>query len=143
MSQQEVKNTIEKTQWYPHSIDKVWKALTETEQVSKWLAPTNFTGTIVGSKYALHSTKEECSVVEGVIKEASPYTLVYSWIALNHKEIETEVKWDLTEENNGTKVNMVHSGILKYEKQAAQEMFGSFSNGWTRCFSQIDDVLKS
>lgn len=135
-------NTIEKTQWYPHSIDKVWKALTETEQVTQWLAPTNFKGK-KGAKYSLHSVKNECDVVEGIVKEASPYTLVYSWIALNHKEVETEVRWTLTEEKDGTKVNMIHSGILKYEKQAAEEMFGSFSNGWKRCFTQINDVLNN
>ena len=142
METQTAQNTIEKTQWYPHSIDKVWGALTETEHVSKWLAPTNFKGE-VGAEYELHSPKDDCSVVAGVVTESTPYTLVYSWIALNHKDIETEVRWNLTKEKNGTKVNMVHSGILKYNKEAAQEMFGSFSNGWKRCFLQIGDVLNS
>lgn len=140
MDTKTVKDTIEKTKWFPHSIDKVWRALTETEQVAQWLAPTNFEGR-VGAKYALHSPKEDCSVVEGIVKEASPYTLVYSWVALNHKEVETQVKWDLVEENNGTTVNMIHSGILGYEAQAAAEMFGSFTNGWERCFMQIEGVL--
>ncbi|MBL4708259.1 MAG: SRPBCC domain-containing protein [Flavobacteriales bacterium] len=140
MKAETVTNTIEKTQWFPHSIDKVWKALTETEQVSQWLAPTDFKGK-KGAKYALHSPKDDCSVVEGIVKEASPYTLTYSWIALNHKEVETEVKWNLTEENNGTTVNMIHSGMLQYEKQAGEAMFASFSGGWERCFTQIADVL--
>ena len=101
MKSETVQNTIEKAQWFPHSIDKVWKALTETEQVTQWLAPTNFKGE-KGAKYSLHSAKDDCNVVEGIVKEATPYTLIYSWTALNHKEVETEVKWNLTEENNGT-----------------------------------------
>ena len=140
MKTQTVQNTIEKTQWFPHSIDKVWRAITENEQVAQWLAPTDFKGE-VGAKYALHSPKADCSVVEGIVKEASPYTLIYSWVALNHKEVETEVKWELSEEKNGTKVNMVHSGILQYEKQAGEEMFASFTGGWERCFNQIEELL--
>ena len=141
MTTQKVQDTIEKTQWYPHAIDKVWKAITETDQVSKWLAPTNFKAE-VGSKYELHSEEAKCNVVAGEVKVATPYTLIYSWVALNHKEVETEVKWNLTEENNGTTISMVHSGILKYEKQAAEAMFGSFSGGWKRCFNDIGTVLE-
>lgn len=140
MKAQTVQNTIEKTQWFPHPIDKVWRALTETKQVSQWLAPTDFKGE-KGAKYSLHSPKEECNVVEGIVKEASPYTLIYSWVALNHKEVETEVTWKLTEEKNGTTVHMIHSGILKYEKLAGEEMFASFSGGWNRCFIQIGELL--
>jgi len=137
-----VENTIEKTQWYPHPIDKVWKALTQTEQVSKWLAPTNFKAE-VGAKYELHSSEAECNVVEGVVKEVKPYTLVYSWIALNYKNVITEVRWNLTKEKDGTKVSMIHSGILRYDGKAADEMFESFSGGWKRCFNQIEEVLNS
>lgn len=140
MKSETVKNTIEKTQWFPHSIEKVWRALTETEQVTQWLAPTNFKG-VKGAQYSLHSIKDECNVVEGIVKEASPYTLIYSWTAMNHKTVETEVKWVLTTENKGTKVHMVHSGILQYDQQAGVEMFSSFFDGWKRCFSQIEDVL--
>ena len=140
MEKQAVKNTIEKEEWFPHSIDKVWKAITETEHVSKWLAPTNFKAE-AGAKYTLHSPKDECSMVEGVVKEATPYTLVYSWVALNHKEVETEVKWQLIEEKEGTKVSMIHSGIFRYEQQAGEEMFTSFTDGWARCFNQIGEVL--
>ena len=142
MNTQTVENTIEKTQWFPHSIDKVWAAITKNEHVSKWLAPTNFKGE-KGTHYELHSPKEDCNVVSGVVKEATPYTLIYSWTALNHKDVETQVRWDLTEENNGTKVNMKHTGILKYEKKAGEEMFTSFSNGWKRCFIQIEEVLNN
>jgi uncharacterized protein YndB with AHSA1/START domain len=51
-----VKDTLEKTQWFAHSIDTVWNAITETEQVSKWLVPTDFKAE-VGASYSLKTQK--------------------------------------------------------------------------------------
>ena len=37
----------------------------------------------------------------------------------------------------------IESELGGYEKQLAEEMFSSFSGGWTRCFKQIGDVLNN
>ena len=92
-----IKDTLEKTQWFAHSIDKVWKAITETEQVSKWLVPTDFKAE-VGSSYTLKNPKDDCNMVTGKVLEADPYKLVYSWINETCKEVVTLITWNLVEE---------------------------------------------
>lgn len=135
-----VKDTIEKTQWYAHSIDTVWNAITETEQVSQWLVPTDFKAE-VGASYTLKNPKDDCDMVRGEVLEASPYTLVYSWINETCKEVVTLITWNLVEENNGTTLNMVHSGISQYDNDTAPDMIESYTGGWERCFNNLGEIL--
>jgi len=77
MKIEEITDSIIQTKWFNQPIDKVWKAITENNQVSKWLVPTNFKAE-VDFKYFLQDPKSECNVFTGTVKKASPYTLVYT-----------------------------------------------------------------
>jgi uncharacterized protein YndB with AHSA1/START domain len=134
------KDTIEKTQWFPQNIDRVWSAITETEQVSKWLVPTDFKAE-VGTSYALKSQEDGCDMVTGKVLEANPYKLVYSWINESAKDVETIITWTLKPEKHGTSLTMVHSGILKYSNDVAPNMVESYTGGWKRCFSNMTEIL--
>ncbi|GAB5417393.1 MAG: hypothetical protein Crog4KO_29750 [Crocinitomicaceae bacterium] len=140
MDTTEKKDVIAKNQWFNHPIQKVWEAITNTEQVSKWLVPTNFKAE-VGFQYALHDPKAECNVVTGTVLKASPYTLVYSWINETVKDVETLITWELTEENGGTRLSMTHSGISNYSKAQMNDMIDSYSSGWIRCFDNLNELL--
>lgn len=133
--------TIKKEQWFPHGIDKVWAALTETDKVSQWLVPTNFKG-IEGAAYQLSDPKDECNVVSGVVTKAEPYTLVYTWIDEGWKNIETTVEWELQAKDGGTLVKLNHSGISAFEPEVAKKQFANFSGGWKHCFLRLEEVLK-
>lgn len=135
-----VKDTIEKTQWFAHSIDKVWNAITENEQVSQWLVPTDFKAE-VGAQYTLKNPEDNCDMVTGKVLEATPYKLVYSWINETCKEVVTTITWDLVEENNGTSLTMVHSGISQYDNDTAPKMIESYTGGWKRCFDNLGEIL--
>ena len=133
-------DTIEKTRWFAHPIDKVWNAITQTEQVSQWLVPTDFKA-VAGSNYVLRSTKDDCNVVTGKVVEATPYKLVYTWINEKSKDVVTTVSWNLVEENEGTTLTMIHSGISGYDANTAPEMIEDYTNGWNRCFNNLGEIL--
>lgn len=135
-----IKDTLEKTQWFAHSIDKVWKAITETEQVSQWLVPTDFKAE-VGASYSLKNPKDNCDMVTGKVLEADPYKLVYSWINETCKEVVTLITWNLVEEKDGTTLTMVHSGISQYDSDTAPKMIESYTGGWERCFNNLGEIL--
>jgi uncharacterized protein YndB with AHSA1/START domain len=136
-----IKDTLEKTQWFPHTIDKVWLAITETEQVSKWLVPTDFKAE-VGANYALKSPEDGCDMVTGKVIEANPYKLIYSWINASCNEVETIITWTLKSEKEGTSLTMIHSGISGYPNEVAPKMIESYTGGWERCFNNLGEILK-
>jgi len=135
-----VSDTITKTKWFNQPIDKVWKAITENDQVSQWLVPTNFKAE-VGFQYALQDPKNECNVVTGKVLKASPYELVYSWINEEVKNVETTVSWTLEEEKGGTLLKMTHSGIAQYQEEDRAKMIDSYTAGWNRCFDNLTSLL--
>ena len=135
MKIEEITDSIIQTKWFNQPIDKVWKAITENNQVSKWLVPTNFKAE-VDFKYFLQDPKSECNVFTGTVKKASPYTLVYTWI----NEVETLVSWELIEEKGGTLLQMTHSGISNYTTGVKPKMVESYTSGWVRCFDNISSL---
>jgi len=140
MNTTEIQDSIQKTKWFNQSIQRVWQAITENQEVSQWLVPTDFKAE-VGSSYCLKDPKDNCNMVTGMVKEASPYTLIYSWINEAVKDVETTVRWDLVEENGGTTLTMTHSGISKYSDNVRTEMINSYTGGWERCFDNLNNML--
>tara|TARA_B100000508_G_C11439096_1_gene267738 strand:- start:757 stop:1182 length:426 start_codon:yes stop_codon:yes gene_type:complete len=141
MNTHPINDTITKSKWLNQPIDKVWSAITENDQVSQWLVPTNFKAE-VGFHYALRDAKGECNLVTGTVLEASPYSLAYTWINEEAASIETIVRWKLSEENGGTLLEMTHSGIAKYHEEVKAKMLETYTAGWKRCFSNIDELLQ-
>ncbi|MEQ8624246.1 MAG: SRPBCC domain-containing protein [Vicingaceae bacterium] len=141
MKTDQTTDSIVKSQWFKQPIDKVWKAITENNQVSQWLVPTNFKAE-VGFNYYLQDPKGECNVVTGTVKKATPYSLEYTWINEEVKEVETLVSWELIEEKGGTLLKMAHSGIAKYQEAVKAKMAESYTAGWNRCFDNITSLLK-
>lgn len=78
--------------------------------------------------------------ITGEVKEANPYTLIYTWI-VQDTNTETTVKWELEEIENGTKLHLEHSGISNYEGETAVNMFNSFSGGWAECIENLTKHL--
>ena len=134
-----MKDVIIKEQIFNHSIDKVWNAISKAEEISTWFIKADFKAE-PGFKYSFKSDGENCTEINGVIKEANPYTLVYSWIVQN-TNVETIVKWQLEKTENGTKLYLEHSGIANYPGDTAVTMFNSFKGGWDNCVSELSKYL--
>ncbi|HMB62863.1 MAG TPA: SRPBCC domain-containing protein [Eudoraea sp.] len=134
-------DVITKEHHFGHPIQRVWNAISRAEEISAWFIKADFRAE-VGYKYTFTASEEQnCTQITGVVKEANPYTLVYTWVVADTKA-ETTVKWALEETETGTKLFLEHSGISNYEGESAVAMFGSFDKGWDHCITELSGYLK-
>ena len=135
-----MKDTITKEEIINHSVDKVWNAITKAEEISTWFIQADFKAE-VGTPYTFTASEDKgCVKITGVVKEASPYTLIYTWVVENTDTV-TTVKWVLEDQNGMTKLYLEHSGIANYPGESAVQMFESFSGGWINCINKLQDYL--
>ena len=131
---------ITKEEMINHSIEKVWSAITKAEEISTWFIQADFKAE-VGMPYTFTASEDKgCITIKGEVKEASPYTLVYTWI-VQDTDVETTVKWVLEADGENTKLYLEHSGIANYPGESAVQMFESFSGGWKRCVEGLQSYL--
>ncbi|MEO9485771.1 MAG: SRPBCC domain-containing protein [Ekhidna sp.] len=135
-----MKDALTKEKTFAHSIDKVWKAITEGEEISKWFIQADFKAE-VGYEYTFTAAEEHGgTIIKGKVLSATPYTLEYSW-RVGDTEIDTIVSWQLEESADGTKLMLEHSGISNFPEEAATEMLGHFDKGWDMCISGLTEYL--
>lgn len=137
-----MKDIIKKEVLFNHSIDKVWNAISKAEEISTWFIKADFKAE-EGYKYTFTSEPNEkgCTIISGEVKKSDPYTLIYTWIVAD-TNVETTVKWELESTENGTKLNLEHSGVLNYQGDTAVAMFESFNGGWDNCITGLTEYLK-
>ncbi|MEW7278113.1 SRPBCC domain-containing protein [Aquimarina sp. 2201CG1-2-11] len=136
-----MKDVIKKEHSFNHSIDTVWNAITKQEEISTWFIQADFKAE-PGYKYTFTASEEQnCTQITGEVKQATPYTLIYTWIVGDTK-VETTVKWELEKTASGTKLSLEHSGISNYEGETAVKMFNHFNGGWDNCVSELSEYLK-
>ena len=136
-----MKDIIKKEAHFNHPIEKVWNAISKAEEISTWFIKADFKAESGYHYTFIASQKNDCVNITGVVKEATPYTLIYTWIVA-HTEVETTVKWELEATDNGTRLYLEHSGISKYKGDTAIKMFESFNGGWDGCMTELSDYLK-
>lgn len=135
-----MKDIITKEEMINHPVDKVWSAITKAEEISTWFIKADFKAE-AGMPYAFTASEENgCISITGEVKEANPYTLVYTWIVEN-TDVVTTVKWVLEDQGGKTKLYLEHSGIANYPGESAVKMFESFSGGWANCVNQLESYL--
>ena len=135
-----MKDVLVKQKTFSHPIDKVWKAISEGEEISKWFIQADFKP-VVGYEYTFTAKEEHGgTVIKGEVLEASPYVLKYSW-RVGDAEVDTTVCWKLEATKEGTQLNLEHAGISNYPGEAATEMLGHFDKGWDACMSGLTEYL--
>lgn len=136
-----MKDVITKEHLFDHPIDMVWKAISRAEEISTWFIHADFKAE-KGYHYTFTAGEEQgCTQVTGVVLEANPYTLSYTWIVQN-TDTETTVTWNLKQDNKGTRLVLTHSGISNYPEKSAINMFNNFTSGWEHCISELTAYLK-
>jgi uncharacterized protein YndB with AHSA1/START domain len=138
-----------KFEWFfPHEKEVVWECLTTPELITKWLMANDFAPR-VGHKFEFRSKPQPgwsgivccefrskpqpgwsgivyCEVLEVVPNKR----LSYSWKSGSSPEkinMSTIVTWTLTEQANGTKLNLVHDGFAGFRGYMISKMMGK---GW-------------
>lgn len=123
-----------------HPIQVVWNAITQGEEISKWLMECEFVAE-VGYNYTMKYGDDRFT---GEVLEVIPTSrLVYSWVA-GGTDVETLVEWNLDFDNGKTRVTLRHSGISEYPKESlATTMFELFSEGWNGCIQRLTEMLSN
>ncbi|MEO7718375.1 MAG: SRPBCC domain-containing protein [Capsulimonas sp.] len=115
----------------PHSLEKVWRALTQGQLMEEWLMKNDFQP-VVGHKFSLSADwgSVDCQVVTVEPKT----TLSYTWAAYG---LESIVRWTLTPTSTGTHLRMEQSGFRPDQEQAYQ----GAQYGWGQFFANLEQVL--
>jgi uncharacterized protein YndB with AHSA1/START domain len=121
---------------FPHSPEKLWRALTENPLIAQWLMNNDFEP-VVGRKFQFRSNPVpnwngiiDCEVlVVDPLKQLS-----YTWESMG---LGTIVLWTLTPADGGTHVRMEQSGFRSEE----DANFKGATYGWNHFFDGLGRVL--
>ncbi|GAA4274270.1 SRPBCC domain-containing protein [Aquimarina gracilis] len=124
---------------YNASIEMVWKALTDKEEMKKWYFDLSefkpkvgfefqFTGQGVKGDNYLHL----CKITEVIPLEK----LQYSW-QYENLEGYSLVTFELFEEENKTRLKLTHSGIETFPQNNSDFDIKNFEGGWAELLTKL------
>jgi uncharacterized protein YndB with AHSA1/START domain len=125
-----------------HSLDKVWRALTQGPLLEAWLMANDFEP-VVGHRFTFRMPPmqgwngvTDCEVLSVVPRQE----LSYTWNASGEEAatgIRTVVKWTLESIDGGVLVRMEQSGFREQD----QRNFVGAKYGWERNLGQLEGVV--
>lgn len=125
-------------------IDRVWRALTDSETLSQWMMfKTNDFKPVVGHTFRFSDAQGWDGAVDCEVLEVDePNKLSYSWVSdqVGPSNIEqtTVVTWTLSEVEGGiTKLHLEQSG---FNPDAKQEIGGA-KHGWQYMLAELEKTL--
>ncbi len=125
---------IEKT--FPHSPEKLWRALTDPSLLSQWLLSNDFAPEIGRDfQFRTEPMQNWDGVIECKVLVVEPLKrLSYTWRALG---LESVVLFTLTAHDGGTSLRMEHSGF-RADQNAA---FHGAQYGWRKFLGNLEGLL--
>ena len=124
-----------------HRPEKVWRALTEPELLTRWLLPVIGFDLAPGAAFTFKTQPYPGwdGTVNCRILEVVPHTtLRYAW-TVGEMELDTVVTFTLAPTATGTRLTLVQSGFKPSQKQNA----GGARYGWKMMGAKLLDVLAS
>lgn len=127
-----------------HAPEKVWKTLTTSELIARWLMANDFE-LAVGKQFTFRAKPMgdwdgtvHCEVLDVLPNEK----LVYSWrggsaTGSQIPVLDSVVTWTLTAVDGGTRLRLVHSGFRSPENDMA---FNAMSPGWGHIMQGIEKI---
>jgi uncharacterized protein YndB with AHSA1/START domain len=129
---------------YPASVDRVFKAWTDANQLGQWFAPTDDYTTkasvdlCVGHEYRIVITHKGGNVhtILGTYRLIEPpRKLVYTWRWEGGPASDTLVTVDFTPEGEATKVTITHEQFTNTEDR------DKHNEGWHGCLNRLQRTL--
>lgn len=130
----------------PHSPATIWKTLTTSELIGRWLmVPTGFEP-VKGKRFTFQTTPAGAwdGVIHLQVLDVVPHErLVYSWQGGHEtnagygSRLDTVVTWSLTPVEGGTRLRLVHAGFIARKNDAAFQKMGE---GWKHVVQHIDTL---
>jgi len=138
-------STINKSIFLAASREVVWEYLTDKDKLGEWFHPAaaNLTE---GKPYALlkDPADSESKVCWGeVLSAEKPASLKYTFTVKPMGGEMTTVSWTLEEAAGGTRVTLIHEGIVRAGGDAAMGLLLALDKGWDEHFAKLRAVLAS
>ena len=115
----------------PHSLEKIWRALTQGPLIEEWLMKNDFKP-VVGHSFDLRA---DWGVVNCQVLAVEPNkVLSYAWEAMGLKSV---VTWTLAPTSTGTHLRMEQSGFRPEQQQA----YEGAKYGWQKFFAGLERVV--
>ena len=132
---------------FAHPPEKLWKALTTFELMSRWLRmPTTGFAPVKGNRFTYQTTPAgkwdgviHCEVLE--VKPNERFS--YSWKGGHESNVgygaplDTVVTFTLATVGGGTRLSLVHSGFVLPRNESA---FKGMGDGWQKVVPTIGDI---
>jgi uncharacterized protein YndB with AHSA1/START domain len=132
---------------FPHAPETIWKTLTTSDLIGRWLkmTPTGFEP-VKGKHFTLKTTPAgawdgtiHCEVLEAIPNER----LAFAWKGGHESNVgygsrlETVVTFVLSRAENGTRLRLVHSGFVLPKNETA---FRNMGEGWKKVVPDIGAI---
>jgi len=133
-------------QYFPHPPEKVWRALTTPDLLSRWLMTNDFLPE-VGHRFTMAGRRVEATGFSGTVASTvlaidPPRMLQVTWTdAADPDLVPTTVTWTLEAEGRGTRMFLEHAGFDP-EDQNAQLSRRIMGGGWrSMILRRLSEVL--
>jgi uncharacterized protein YndB with AHSA1/START domain len=132
---------------FPHAPETIWRALTSSEAMARWIrmTPTGF-APVVGNRFTYQTTPAgtwdgtiHCEVIEVIPHQR----FAYSWRGGDEGNsgygslLDTIVTFTLEKTDGGTRVRLAHSGFVLPRNETA---YRNMSGGWLKVVPAIADI---
>jgi uncharacterized protein YndB with AHSA1/START domain len=131
----------------PHAPETLWKALTSSALMARWLMPPTGFEPVVGNRFTF-TTKPaggwdgtiHCRVLEVIPNQR----LAFEWKGGDEgnvgygSRLDTVVAFTLAKVDGGTRLSLVHSGFALPRNETA---YRNMNDGWKVCVGRLDSVI--
>jgi uncharacterized protein YndB with AHSA1/START domain len=134
--------TIRVDQYLAHPPPKVWRALTDSDLIARWLMPNDF-APVVGHQFTFRTDPRPRQGFDGVVHcevlAVDPQRLLrWTW---RGGGLDTMVTWTLAAEGRGTRLFLEHSGFDP-DDPLQRRTFAILDGGWrSHVWRRIEQVL--
>jgi uncharacterized protein YndB with AHSA1/START domain len=136
----ECPNTLVVERIFPHTPEKLWRALTEGSLLAQWMMNNDFEP-VVGHKFQFRAEPKPnwSGVVDCEVLIVEPLQrLSYNWgVGGSESGLQWVVMWMLTPAEGGTHVRMEQSGF-RPDQQAA---YKGAQYGWNNFIGNLERVV--
>lgn len=141
------RDTIERTLELAHTPERVWRAITEPDEVSRWFPERSTVAAHAGAEGLL--IWPEQSHRTRVVTFDPPRHYAYEWQHLPAKDGDgsfesiphTRVDFRLEAITGGTRLFLVESGFAAFPDELHESGFADHESGWTQMLGRLADYV--
>ena len=137
------KIVVERTIWIGVPRERVWQAITDSEQLQRWWGDYwEITALQVGATVKFGDTEDPMLASIKVLDAPRQFTILWPPQPQYHS-IEMTTTFVLEEENGGTRVTVTETGFEALPDDIRQSRLEKTSEGYTNVLASLKSLLES